>query len=251
VPAGVAMDHFDKSVHQERPRREVPLRGAQPDGKKMAETAQKNKQNAAPTSSLYLEGSRIEQPEDKGTAAEAKAGHIAACFRLIAQGKVAALGDLYDLTAVDLYGYIRSILGSASEAEDVFQEVFARIAARGPKLIKVEKPLAYMFTIARNEAFGVLSKRAARRRIGEDAALFEEPAAEHSDAPTLTANEAAQALAELPDDQREAVVLKIYEGFTFAEIAGITEVSANTVASRYRYGLMKLAKLLGRTIKEE
>jgi len=246
------MDSFEKSVHQERQRRDVPLRGAQPDGKKMAQTVQKNRQNDAAGRSLYLEGSRNEQPEETSdAAADAKSGQIAACFRLIAQGRIAALGDLYDLTAVDLYGYIRSILGSASEAEDVFQEVFARIAARGPKLIKVEKPLAYMFTIARNEAFGVLSKRAARRRLGEDAALFEEPAAENSSGPTLTASEATRALAELPDDQRETVVLKIYEGCTFAQIAEITEVSANTAASRYRYGLMKLAKLLGKAIKEE
>lgn len=47
-------------------------------------------------------------------------------------------------------------------------------------------------------------------------------------------------LAELPVEQREVIVLKVWHGCTFEEIGGLLEVSPNTVAGRYRYGLQKM-----------
>lgn len=47
-------------------------------------------------------------------------------------------------------------------------------------------------------------------------------------------------LAELPPEQREAIVLKLWHGCTFEEIGGLMEISANTAAGRYRYGLQKI-----------
>lgn len=211
-----------------------------------------NRQNAAADRSLFLEGSHTgETRETVSPEAQAKARRVAACFELVARGRVEALGDLYDAVATDLFGYIRSIVGSAADAEDVFQEVFARIAARGAKLVTVEKPLAYVFTIARNEAFAHLARRAGARRAVDEAPLFGEVAAPAGEEPALTPEEASSALAQLPIDQREAVVLKIYQGFTFAQIADVTEVSLNTAASRYRYGINKLARLLGRVVGED
>ena len=123
------------------------------------------------------------------------------------------------------------------------------MAARGPKLMRVERPLAYIFTIARNEAYSVFNNRAQRRQLIEESALLEEPSALPEGVSTNNRRGGRMALTKLPEDQRETVVLKVYEGFTFAEIAGIMEVSANTAASRYRYGLAKLARLLRKTFK--
>ena len=47
-------------------------------------------------------------------------------------------------------------------------------------------------------------------------------------------------LAELPVEQREAMVLKIWHRHTFEEIGGLLEISPNTAAGRYRYGLQKI-----------
>lgn len=178
----------------------------------------------------------------KARSREALEEAVAECFYLLAQGRLAALGDLYDILGVDVFGYVRSMTGSNSDAEDVFQEVFAKIAGRGAKLARVNKPLAYVFTVARNEALSLISRRSKRRHAGEEALLFE--AAPQERPIRLTPSEAQDALAKLPDEQRETVVLKIYQGFTFAEIGEITDVSANTAASRYRYGIEKLARLL-------
>ena len=55
-----------------------------------------------------------------------------------------------------------------------------------------------------------------------------------------------RALGDLPAEQREVVVLKIFEGWTFQEIAALTDEPLNTMASRYRYALAKLDTALGR-----
>jgi RNA polymerase sigma-70 factor (ECF subfamily) len=55
---------------------------------------------------------------------------------------------------------------------------------------------------------------------------------------------AMDCLAKLPVEQREAIVLKIWHRFTFEEIGGLLEISPNTAAGRYRYGLQKLKSKL-------
>ena len=51
-------------------------------------------------------------------------------------------------------------------------------------------------------------------------------------------------LAALPQDQREVIVLKIWHKHTFEEIGGLLDISPNTAAGRYRYGLQKLRMFL-------
>jgi RNA polymerase sigma-70 factor (ECF subfamily) len=62
--------------------------------------------------------------------------------------------------------------------------------------------------------------------------------------------ELAAALRELPEKQRAVMHLKLWEGLTFGEIADALEISPNTAASRYRYGLDKLRERL-RPLYEE
>jgi RNA polymerase sigma-70 factor (ECF subfamily) len=54
----------------------------------------------------------------------------------------------------------------------------------------------------------------------------------------------AAALARIPDEQREVIVLRIFEGLSFREIAAVSGQSINTVASRYRYGIEKMRALM-------
>ncbi len=163
------------------------------------------------------------------------------CFRLLAEGRLSALADIYDAVGRGLFGYIRTLVGSTDDAEDIFQEVFAKLAAAGAKLVRVARPHAYIFAMARNETWRFLKMKSRAGRTLQDDLLFEKaaPAAEKMSA--LSADEVAQALLTVPALQREVVVLKIYEGFTFAEIGRLTGVSQHTAASRYRYGLAKLA----------
>ena len=63
-------------------------------------------------------------------------------------------------------------------------------------------------------------------------------------------DELAEALGELPEEQRAVLHLKLWEGLTFEKIADALEIPPNTAASRYRYGIDKLRDRL-RPIYEE
>ena len=58
------------------------------------------------------------------------------------------------------------------------------------------------------------------------------------------------AVAELPDEQREVILLRLKADMKFREIAKLQETSTNTVLSRYRYGLEKLRSTLNGEVKE-
>ena len=155
------------------------------------------------------------------------------------------IARLYDQHGDSLYRYLAVKLGSSSDAEDVLQEVFCRLVTYRVRLGLVRKPRAFIFRVARNEA-----NRFLRAKIQNDHAAWSPMSLADSflssyagpDEPTEKL--VADALRLLPDEQREAVILKVFEGLTFREIASVCDSSVPTVASRYRYGLDKLRGLL-------
>jgi RNA polymerase sigma-70 factor (ECF subfamily) len=157
------------------------------------------------------------------------------------------LDELYDRYGKKLYHYLTIKLASAEDAEDILQEVFLRLV-RYPirwKFIRNEEP--YVFRVARNEANrflkrkhqeGITSKNAeALAQVINDSLVIDCP--DRNDKESLSL-----ALARLPEEQREVIVLKFFEELTLKEIAAACGLSLNTVASRYRYGLSKLKFLL-------
>ena len=144
---------------------------------------------------------------------------------------------LYDAKAAELLLYGRALGLGEIESEDVLQETFVA-------LLKVPKapdnPEHYCVRAFRNRALNF--KRGLWRRVAREleSARWFEPAEVKNDL-----EEAAQrALAKLPLDQREVIVLKIWHEMTYDEIAATLELSPNTVAGRYRYGMQKLKGIL-------
>lgn len=140
---------------------------------------------------------------------------------------------LYEANARQLILYGRALGLSHSEAEDVLQDTFMALIDRK---IPPERPEHYCVRSFRNRAFNY--KRGLWRRVMrelESARWFE-----RSDSETPGERAAMRSLAELPMEQREVIVLKVWHQHTFEEIGGLLEVSPNTVAGRYRYGLQKL-----------
>ena len=158
----------------------------------------------------------------------------------------AACELLWDRHAADLLAFLQAVLCSKHDAEDVLQTVFVQVVRKRRHLLKARCLDAYVHQIARNEAISFLR----RRRVGAkhlSPLLDAEPwlvPAQADDRPEELAEELQRALARLPRPQREIVVLKVYRERTFREIAGMLDLSLNTVASRYRYGLEKLRTLL-------
>jgi RNA polymerase sigma-70 factor, ECF subfamily len=110
----------------------------------------------------------------------------------------------------------------------------------------VRVPRAFLFRLAHNLAMDHLRSRNSRDRAHEAAGqaridLFNLPANPDD---VAYAEALSAALGELPPDQRAVVHLKLWEGMTLESIGQTLEISPNTAASRYRYGLEKLRLLL-------
>ena len=140
---------------------------------------------------------------------------------------------LYEQEAAKLLLYGRALGLSHGEAEDVLHETFVAL------LDLADRPEAaahYAARAFRNRALNY--KRSLWRRLAREfeSLRWFEPGEEE----TPVEQAAMQCLAGLPGEQREVIVLKIWSEFTFEQIAGILELSPNTVAGRYRYGLQKL-----------
>ncbi len=146
---------------------------------------------------------------------------------------------LYEDKAAELILYGRALGLSHMEAEDVLQETFATLLRHAEPPLQPEH---YCVRSFRNRALNY--RRSLWRRLTrelEARAWFEKPA------PADPCERAAvRCLTELPVEQREVIVLKIWHGYTFEEIAELQQASPNTIAGRYRYGLQKIkARLEG------
>jgi RNA polymerase sigma-70 factor, ECF subfamily len=146
--------------------------------------------------------------------------------------------QLYRAKAAELVLYGRALGLSHSEAEDVVQETFVALLARADD--PPEKPEHYCVRTFRNQALNY--RRSLFRRLVrefESSRWFERGTDE---SPRERA--AMKCLADLPPLQREVIVLKIWHGFTFEEVGELLEVSPNTAAGRYRYGVEKMRACL-------
>lgn len=148
---------------------------------------------------------------------------------------------IYKTYSGPVFRYLRSFFGlSREEAEDILQNVFLPWVKNPEKFVGVEKPGPYLFTSARNAALKFKSG-IKEQPFNEDSAEAAENSHDTNVEATLLIN---NALGELPIEQKEAVVLKIWINMTFAEIANLQQCTLPTVASRYRYAIAKLKELI-------
>ena len=141
--------------------------------------------------------------------------------------------SLYEEKAAQLVLYGRALGLSHSEAEDVLQETFIALMQLAEQ---PEKPLNYCLRSFRNRALNF--RRSLWRRLARE--LESKRWFERSEGESAQEQAAMRCLAELPREQREVIVLKIWHEHTFEMIGELLELSPNTVAGRYRYGLQKL-----------
>ena len=140
---------------------------------------------------------------------------------------------LYEARADQLILYGRALGLSHCEAEDVLQETFLALLemAEPPS-----EPAHYTVRSFRNRALNY--RRSLWRRLTRE--LESHRWFERSSGETHEERAAMRCLETLPAEQREVIVLKIWHRHTFETIGAMLELSPNTVAGRYRYGLQKL-----------
>ena len=161
------------------------------------------------------------------------------------------LESLYDAHAGALFAYALNLTRSEADARDLLQDQFHRLA-RQPMPAAVRDARGWLLRSIHHLAIDRIRRRATRDRVADQ--WSKEPLelfATHAD-PDATAfrQGLAEALGELPEDQRSVVHLKLWEGLTFEAIARLLDIPPNTAASRYRYGVDKLRARL-RPLYEE
>ena len=163
------------------------------------------------------------------------------------QGSPRALCRIYNRYEADLLTLARSLLGGTDLAQDVLQDVFVKFIESIDSFELTGSLKGYLITCVVNRARDYLRRK--RCRDGES--LGAAQAVESNQQGPLQAAIAVErqeklitALAELPYEQREAVLLHLQTGLKFREIASIQRVSAKTAESRYRYGLHRLRSML-------
>jgi RNA polymerase sigma-70 factor (ECF subfamily) len=157
----------------------------------------------------------------------------------LASGRPEGFGGLFDRLGRAMVRVAGVMLRSSGEAEDVVQDVFVELVRRRERLGLVRDIDAYVFAMLRN---------AVRRRVrGRERELWHLKRV----APVVVqgkenfwADELNRAMGSLPAEQREIIALKIDGGLTFAQIAEVLDLNPNTAASRYRYALEKLRRVL-------
>lgn len=158
--------------------------------------------------------------------------------------------EWYDAHAARLVLYARQWLPETADAEDAVQAGFVKFWRSRPRPQAADLPL--LFTAVRTAALD-LAKSRRRLRQREQQAASAGPVA-WWDADTFAERERATAVQgaveSLPPDQREAVVLRIWGGLTFAEAASTLGANINTVVSRYRAALATLRTRLPETCHE-
>jgi RNA polymerase sigma-70 factor, ECF subfamily len=147
---------------------------------------------------------------------------------------------LYERHGRALLAYACALLRDPSAAEDVLHQVFLNVL-RGKAAIDGD-PVPYLFRAIRNTALNHIRGQSREVELAGAGVWLESP-----DGSTEESLALQSALATLPAEQREVVVLKIWGQLTFEEVAAVIGVSPNTAASRYRYGLEKLKQIWKRT----
>jgi RNA polymerase sigma-70 factor (ECF subfamily) len=149
--------------------------------------------------------------------------------------------ECFSQLAPGLVLFARQWVQSRADAEDIVQEAFVRFWRRQHSI--QNRPL--LFATVRSISLDLL-RRDARRARREATAVLEsdrlvEPYFASEDE---TERALADAIDRLPAEQREVVVMKIWNELTFQEIGTVLGISQNTAASRYRYALTSLKKNL-------
>jgi len=170
-------------------------------------------------------------------------------------GDASAFRELYALVAPRLYGYLVKMTKSRAQADDLLQHTFLKVHRARSAYIRGADPIPWIYSIA-HRTFLDETRRQKRAvvKVGEgdelpviEADLRGETAASKDETrgdPELM-KAALDALAELPEQQRQAVVLTKLEGKTVAEAAEIAGTTVGAMKVRAHRGYEVLRRLLG------
>jgi RNA polymerase sigma-70 factor (ECF subfamily) len=162
-------------------------------------------------------------------------------------GDMDALRRIYEKYKTDLLSVAKALLKDAAGVEDVLHDVFVRFASQAGHFRLKGSLKGYLAICVANRARNV---NRMGRQNGREMLFGSTDESSSRLEPSRAADFIEQrrivtcALAQLPPEQRQVVVLHVLSSLRFRQIAQQTGESVNTIQSRYRYGLAKLQSLL-------
>ncbi|TMI81162.1 MAG: sigma-70 family RNA polymerase sigma factor [Bacteroidetes bacterium] len=174
-------------------------------------------------------------------------------INMFVDGNLEALETLVLRHKDKLYTSILFLVKDKYLAEDIFQDVFIRIidTMRSGRYTEEGKFLPWAMRIAHNLCVDYFRKvkRTPTIRNGDDKDIFEvlsfsDDTAETKMMKRQSHDRVRAMLDQLPEDQREVIILRHYADMSFKEIASMTNCSINTALGRMRYGLINLRKMM-------
>ena len=174
----------------------------------------------------------------------------------IADRRQDAIAELYDRYADLVLGVARKILGNTPDAEEVVQEAFVQVWLQADRYDRRRaSPSTWLVMITRSRAIDLVRSRKVRTRAAR--AAGEEDSRDHASPEGTRAvlqderrERVLEALAGLPEEQREVLELAFYRGWTQREIARETGIPLGTVKTRTLLAMKKLRALLQKEIRE-
>ncbi len=164
------------------------------------------------------------------------------------RGRRGALHRIYEKYKQDLVRLAASLLTDLGLAEDVVHDVFIGFLRSGGKFRLTGSLKGYLCTCVANAARNCNKAERRRRRGATQMQRFASGQEAAPPASLVVLDEEfrrlAQGLDQLPYEQREVLVLRVYGGLTFAAIAAQQNTSIYTVQGRYRYALDKMRSFL-------
>ena len=170
------------------------------------------------------------------------------------KGDQSAIETLINRHRNKVYTYIVLTIKNQQLAEDLFQETFIKViqSLRGGKYRDNGRFLSWVIRIAHNLIIDHFRKEKQMNSVSNDDTevdLFNSKKLSDDNIEEVIVSSQIKAeiralINELPDDQREVVLLRHYGELSFKEIADQTDVSINTALGRMRYALINLRKLI-------
>jgi len=164
-----------------------------------------------------------------------------------------ALASLIKRHQSKIYGFIYSKVGDRDVSEDIFQDTFIKVikTLKSNSYNEEGKFLPWVMRIAHNLIVDYFrkNKKMPMFRETEEFSIFSimtdnNPNIEAQMITHQVENDLQKLIDELPNDQKEVLVMRIYQDLSFKEISELTGVSINTALGRMRYALMNLRKVI-------
>jgi len=164
------------------------------------------------------------------------------------RGSREALTQIYQKYKADLLLLAVALLNDKAAAEDVVHDVFLSFVRNLDGFRLTGSLKGYLLTCVANRARNWNKAEHVRLRGGTGDLTRSDVGCSNEPLETLVCNEQlellSEALAGLPFEQRETLMLRLHGQMTFQAIARAGQISTNTAKSRYRYGIDKLLSLL-------